>query len=229
MVTVFVGAKRKSYHLHRDLLCDRSPYFEAAFLGRFKEASTKELHLTNDSVSAFELLVNWLYGSSLKQPKGLEELRPYLTLLALAEKLLMEHTCNCVSDLIRSFHRDHTNNLCSNSISFIYRYSHNRRMQIYMTLLKALITQKSYGRRLTPRMKKMLNNGGPFASDLATVLMQRGDLKKELSILLNAKWNCLYHKHEHTPKCKGLKRKDLSSRGGIVDRVFSLLLGEGHT
>ena len=45
MFDVFLGLTRKKFHLHKDLLCDRSDYFKAAFQGDFQEATMIELYL----------------------------------------------------------------------------------------------------------------------------------------------------------------------------------------
>ena len=57
MVDVFVGAERKKFHLHCDLLCERSLFFKVSFMGKFKEAEASELTLPEDSAGSFELLV----------------------------------------------------------------------------------------------------------------------------------------------------------------------------
>ena len=57
MVDIFVGAERKQFHLHHDLLCDRSDYFKACFEGDFKEAEQKELFLPEDDIESFGLFV----------------------------------------------------------------------------------------------------------------------------------------------------------------------------
>lgn len=44
-VDIFVGAGRKKFRLHRDLLCDRLNYFTACSTVRFEEAQQKQLSL----------------------------------------------------------------------------------------------------------------------------------------------------------------------------------------
>jgi len=48
MVKIFVGAEKQMFCLHLDLICDRVPYFKAAFTSGFKEtidmAMTMEVH-----------------------------------------------------------------------------------------------------------------------------------------------------------------------------------------
>lgn len=42
MVDIYVGAKRKTFRLHENLLCDCSEYFKATFKGEFTEAKSQE-------------------------------------------------------------------------------------------------------------------------------------------------------------------------------------------
>ncbi|KAL9033026.1 MAG: hypothetical protein Q9180_006168 [Flavoplaca navasiana] len=60
MVTLFVGPDRLSFHVHRNLLCENSPFFAAAFNGSFKESSGS-MELIEDNADAFERFVQWLY------------------------------------------------------------------------------------------------------------------------------------------------------------------------
>lgn len=56
-VDIFVGAERKKFHLHRDLLCDRLNYFTACSTVKFEEAEQKQLSLPEDDIESFDLLV----------------------------------------------------------------------------------------------------------------------------------------------------------------------------
>jgi BTB/POZ domain len=62
MVKVYVGPKRKEYHIHEESLCEQSDYFRAAFKGGFSEASDKQVYLEEDDPAAFEMVVRWIYG-----------------------------------------------------------------------------------------------------------------------------------------------------------------------
>ncbi|KAL8788337.1 MAG: hypothetical protein Q9213_001734 [Squamulea squamosa] len=64
MVDLKVGAEETLFHVHKGLICDASPFFEAAFTGRFKENSGS-ITLTEDNVNAFEHIVQWLYRRNL--------------------------------------------------------------------------------------------------------------------------------------------------------------------
>ena len=58
-VVIYVGPKKTKFSLHENLLCDKSEYFRRAFRSGFKEAQEKSLSMPEDSVDAFEYLVNF--------------------------------------------------------------------------------------------------------------------------------------------------------------------------
>jgi hypothetical protein len=48
--------------LHRELLCNHSPYFHKAFKGDFRESDEKEIHLPDVTASTLRLFQSWLYS-----------------------------------------------------------------------------------------------------------------------------------------------------------------------
>ncbi|KAI4246859.1 MAG: hypothetical protein L6R42_009785 [Xanthoria sp. 1 TBL-2021] len=60
MVSLEVGPERVPFQVHKNLLCDCSPFFEAAFNGHFKE-KCGSMELKEDDVDAFEYFMQWLY------------------------------------------------------------------------------------------------------------------------------------------------------------------------
>jgi hypothetical protein len=66
IVTVLVGPKRKRFHLHRDLICQRSPFMEKCLSkNRFSEGEKNELYLPEDDPKAFAIVVDWIYRAKL--------------------------------------------------------------------------------------------------------------------------------------------------------------------
>ena len=63
IVTLVVGEAAILFNVHRDLLCNASPFFRSAFVGvgSFKETSEQSMTLADDDVDAFERLVHWIY------------------------------------------------------------------------------------------------------------------------------------------------------------------------
>jgi hypothetical protein len=64
-VTLVIGAQRKAYNVHKDLLCFYSDYFRAAFHGSFKEAKERKIELPSVEEDIFENFQLWLYTRRL--------------------------------------------------------------------------------------------------------------------------------------------------------------------
>ena len=112
-VTIYVGPEREKWVLSEDLLCDRVPFFKAAFKSAWKEGKEKVIELPEDNPKAFAVFVDLVFlgylacngcrhnfevrESSLKHPSG-----PYdIDLFALwvfADKI---HLPNLASEAIR--------------------------------------------------------------------------------------------------------------------------------
>ncbi|KAL8685567.1 MAG: hypothetical protein Q9218_007677 [Villophora microphyllina] len=101
LVTVIVGEKRKSYHVHSDLLCDRSAHFRAALSGNFHEAQISVIEFPEEEEATFEAFLGWLYASDLDIPENLEELTSLVQLLCFARSILLEELSNLCIDNIR--------------------------------------------------------------------------------------------------------------------------------
>ena len=64
IVELLVGPQGERFTIHKQLLCNKSPYFEAAFKGKFKEAKKKQMKLPEDDVTAFKQFQHWLYAGT---------------------------------------------------------------------------------------------------------------------------------------------------------------------
>lgn len=107
MVTIIVGeGDGKKWILPERLLCNKVPYFAAAFGGNFIEGNKKEIRLADDNPDIFALLVKWLFGWELPYPeRGLdaetsESLFEWFQLYVLADKLGVGDLCSEVIDPI---------------------------------------------------------------------------------------------------------------------------------
>ncbi len=60
--TIKVGPKEKIFLIHSSFLSAASTFFKAAITGKFKEATTNEIKLPEESAETFEHFVRWLYG-----------------------------------------------------------------------------------------------------------------------------------------------------------------------
>ena len=206
MVDIFVGAKRKTFRLHEDLLCDRSDYFRATFHGEFAEAKSKELYLPEENDASFELFVNWLYGGTFKPPSKDDELQAHFGLLVLADKLLIEHLANLATDHIRGYYRDSKARVLARDLSFVFENTRGNLMQRSMACVAAMQTLKSGSNKgLPPDLREVIVKGGEVAAAFAKYLLYSQDHGKTSRIdeVLDPNRSCTFHFHDHTPKCKG--------------------------
>ncbi|OBT78901.1 hypothetical protein VF21_02836 [Pseudogymnoascus sp. 05NY08] len=65
-IIVGEGDSAKTFVVHKDLLMDKVSFFEKMFNSEFLEASAGSATLPEDSPEAFEVLVKWIYCSTLK-------------------------------------------------------------------------------------------------------------------------------------------------------------------
>ena len=111
-VEIVVGKERKTWTLHRNLLCHHSSYFETELLGHEVPKKTNgdgnnRLELPDDDPKGFDLLVKWLYQGQLDDTSDLdnEEKYDYATacqkLYLLSNKLSISHLSNLAMDAYR--------------------------------------------------------------------------------------------------------------------------------
>ncbi|KAK6387715.1 hypothetical protein LTS17_000984 [Exophiala oligosperma] len=104
IVTVFVGHKRKRFFLHRELICQRSPFMEKCLKkDAFDEGYKNELYLPEDDPKAFSIVVDWIYRNKL--PARTEPAFDLCDLSAsycMADKFAMEELQNSIMDVVRA-------------------------------------------------------------------------------------------------------------------------------
>ncbi|KAL1793565.1 hypothetical protein ACET3X_008547 [Alternaria dauci] len=78
MVTVSVGEADTAVNIpvYRDQLSAVSPYFRGAFEGSFKEATDRNLPLTDVSEQTFRMFLQWMYVQISSQPGGASKPAP---------------------------------------------------------------------------------------------------------------------------------------------------------
>ena len=207
MVDICVGAEQKKFHLHRDLLCDRSAYFKACFEGDFEEAQQKELYLLEDDVESFDLFVRWLYGATLKKISLDEDLLVYLALVTLANKLSLEQLHNETMDHILGFYRLAPPKLDADTIRSNHRNTFTgdplRRLVIQFAAWTAVLNGNTDS---VGDNQDLLEGGSKIAVDFTTWLARyyatsKGNCATILEIDPRIESNCVYHVHNSTPAC----------------------------
>jgi len=112
-VDIYVGESKHRFHIHKELLCAKVPYFQKMFEGRFKEAVEQKADLPDDNPAAFSLFVEWLYGSRYTQididkrtsNSGLFVDR--IRLYAFAEKICLNSLMNYTITTLMSNYKEH--------------------------------------------------------------------------------------------------------------------------
>ncbi|KAL9020820.1 MAG: hypothetical protein Q9185_002004 [Variospora sp. 1 TL-2023] len=66
MVNIYVGPKRKPYHIHRNRICSAAPFFSSHF-GPLEGTKTPvtDLYLPNHDPRAFGMFLNFVYGAPM--------------------------------------------------------------------------------------------------------------------------------------------------------------------
>lgn len=209
MVDFFVGTKRKRYHLHKELLCDRSDYFKAAFHGRFSESTSNELYLPDDDIAAFGLFVNWLYGSPLKEFDTAEQLHDYLALWVLSDMLLIEYLQKLTVDRIRAYYCTTGDEVRAKDVMSIHRHPRASLLTRCMagTLAQQALIEHGDGIKNSARsgeLTELMLAGGQLACDVSLYLMPWDPYPADarLRSMLSVCASCDYHRHDTTPICK---------------------------
>ncbi|QDS71495.1 hypothetical protein FKW77_004586 [Venturia effusa] len=105
MSTILVGQDKTPYKVHRDLICNQSPFFAAALRGSFAESSTQQLELPDIDTKCFDHVILWLYQNRLEPlsyffKDGKATYFTLLDLYATADQLDIEGLRNRVLDRV---------------------------------------------------------------------------------------------------------------------------------
>ncbi len=236
MVRLFVGPKRKRYHVHEDLLCDRSEYFRAMFQGGYSETQNKEVFLVDEAASVMELFITWIYGTALRGPVDANESSAYLGLLVLSEKFLIEQLHNECIDLIRAYFRNDFNPVRAQDVKYVYDNLNDKKLCQFLIRLmaKAALSTQASARTLghdppalPPECQLLIRAGGDCAMNLASLLtIGLGFLKKNED---TPNYNCAYHGHSSTEKCHGPEVEYDAFRGPGILQPPKSRSGENKT
>lgn len=207
MVDIYVGAERKKFHLHRELLCNRSDYFKGWFEATIDEALEREIDMPEYNTKSFTLFTGWLYGGSLKSIGSKDEMRTYFALAIFADKFFLEHLQNEAMDHILRFHR--TNRVCMDIQTLRYIYENTSDQDIireFPLALAAWMALSKYEVGLPESYQFLVRAGGDLAVDFADSLLKfedasKGDLEVIKEIDPRRLSNCTYHKHTSPPFC----------------------------
>ncbi|KAL2072711.1 hypothetical protein VTL71DRAFT_12054 [Oculimacula yallundae] len=100
-VTILVGPDEVPFRVHKNVICEASDYFDAAFKSGFKEADEGIIRMSEENPLVFRKLLAWLYNSKLPNGFGTSCQRLLYDIYIMAEKLCMEELANMTIDRIR--------------------------------------------------------------------------------------------------------------------------------
>lgn len=93
-VEVLVGKEKKSFMVHKDVICARSSFFEAACSARWTRSPQKPIELLEESVKHFDIYLNIVYNSTvdaaLPEEEGLTSEDPEIVSRLVATYILAD-------------------------------------------------------------------------------------------------------------------------------------------
>lgn len=203
-----VGDPAVTYHLHRDLLCERCPYFRGCFDGSFKETDDRKTVLTEESPEAFDEVLRWVYQSRVSDPQNGETndmalIHAYI----LADKLCMEELKNSIVTMLWRYY-DSNYMTTTGGLTLLEENGLPtcKLRSLLLWELSGCIVAKGYTKVLlhAPDLKEYIGAGGEGVVELfeATAGCTEADLEE---LDWNGEDKCRWHEHLMTPVCAGAK------------------------
>jgi len=93
----------KKTSVYKDFICFHSPFFDAAFNGKFAEGQSQVMRLDDVDPVVFGFVVEWIYTRAFEDESALDYVQA-LKLWILADRLLMPALQNKVMDTIVTIH-----------------------------------------------------------------------------------------------------------------------------
>ncbi|KAH7417459.1 hypothetical protein BKA64DRAFT_636822 [Cadophora sp. MPI-SDFR-AT-0126] len=106
VVTIYVGAKRKEFMVHKELICE-SDFFKGAFMSSFAESQEGTMYLPDDSPAAFDLYVEWAYRKRIPTGHTESYLHSLYDLYIMADKFCNNVLKDVVMDAIQDLAKKH--------------------------------------------------------------------------------------------------------------------------
>ncbi|KAF3941920.1 hypothetical protein ABW19_dt0204684 [Dactylella cylindrospora] len=101
-VTIIVGPQKKTFKLHRNIICLHSRFFERACLGGFEESTSREIQLPEIEPVGFEIVVLWLYEDRDSFTSKLDNDAAFLASYATADFLDIPVLKRDILELVRT-------------------------------------------------------------------------------------------------------------------------------
>lgn len=209
MVTLFAGKTRKSYYVSADLLCHRSPYFNAALRGGFREGETLEMAFPEVKERAIGIFLDWVYRDDISIGKGDDALEVCFSLHCFARMILLEDLANLAADHIRRhylrrFRNEPDRVVTADDISLVYNQPVSPKLRFCVCWGAALDAQQlTANERIDPEIFQLLQLGGDFPVDFAILLdFCKGFYVGSMDQILEPRLDCIFHDHRETQVCE---------------------------
>ncbi|KAK4950300.1 hypothetical protein LTR10_011281 [Elasticomyces elasticus] len=106
LIRILVGAEESRFVVHKDAICGKSPFFNAACGREWREGQEKCVRLPEQDAGAFRVYLRWVYGDTLEmsqmpEPDGMADPPSFLNLnkvWMLSRYLQDDDLCNRIND-----------------------------------------------------------------------------------------------------------------------------------
>ena len=108
-INVGQGINRRTFSVHKTLICNSSEFFRAAFYSSFQEATKSTLDLPEEQAEVFAAFYEWLYTGTVKGAPGKSHEDPahailFSRLFSFAGRLMLFDVRNYAFEEIRRLH-----------------------------------------------------------------------------------------------------------------------------
>jgi hypothetical protein len=190
------------YPLHRDLLCERCPYFETCLDGPFKETKDEKVSLKDASPDAFDKVLRWIYGGMVSRPQDDEDFMSWINAYILADRLRMEELKNSIVTKLCRYSSKYLT-----TTSGIMTLAENGlagcKLRSFLLWQLSQDMVESGCRHMleeVPELREYIAAGGDEIVHLFEITV--GRKKDDLEVLrMNGKDKCRWHEHLMTPVC----------------------------
>lgn len=219
MVILFVGEEEKKFHIHKKLLCDKVPAFEAMFRGGFKEAEEGIAYLPEDKPVAVELLVEWLYRgylSALSTDDNMDRqavrsltrstVKKWTEVFCFAEKYCIDTLMDHSLTLIKSTHKKQRMYYSCVMMAYGYDSTHEgSRLRLYILRTICYITLEKDNSEAWPTddIENLFRETPDLSDDFVAAIRGR---RREPSLKPHEFPQCDYHQHDPATICPYLTK-----------------------
>ncbi|KAL8907497.1 MAG: hypothetical protein Q9171_005839 [Xanthocarpia ochracea] len=214
-----VGKDRRSFSVHRDLLCDRSEHFRAALLGKFQEAQSGIIEFPDEKETTFMHFLCCIYGQNPAQPTTFEGFHDIVALMCFSKQILLVKLENQCMNSIRAYFRAKGANgnrpaVTTREISVAYDAVPELPKLRLAVCLEAAIHHGSKSTKdlmacADADLYQLLEQGGDFAADLCKALVflkcswkWGRDEKPESGLTLGSGYDYMFRSHPPSGNCK---------------------------